>query len=342
MMNTFYINDKKFDVSTNVLDSLQISSFPSNYSVSFEKFNASFSKHDVVLIDKNVKRIYDIHHDKLIEIDATEENKCIETALRVCEDLLKFEFTKSNKLIVIGGGIVQDIGAFVAKMFKRGINWIYYPTTLLSQCDSCIGGKTALNFKDYKNQLALFSAPEKVIIDDQFLNTLSKSDIVSGYGEIVKLFLIGGEYYTNNIHNWDLKTCIFHSLSIKKAVIDYDEFEMFERKSLNYGHSFGHVIEPLVNYEIPHGEAVLLGIEIINKLFTNSKYISDLISSYTSLDKIKNRFDIDRLLSSLKTDKKVLGNKITLVVVEKPGVTKFLEQTIDQDFKQRVHEVLID
>ena len=190
MINTFVINEKEFVVNSEESNYLDVCSFPKNYSVSFEKFNNTFSKQDVVLVDSNVKRLYGIQHDKLIEIDAIEENKCIETALKVSENLLELKFTKANRLVVIGGGIIQDIGAFVAKMFKRGINWVYYPTTLLSQCDSCIGGKTALNFKNYKNQLALFSAPDKVIIDTVFLDTLSKSDIVSGFGEIVKLFLI--------------------------------------------------------------------------------------------------------------------------------------------------------
>jgi 3-dehydroquinate synthase len=108
--------------------------------------------------------------------------------------------------------------------------------------------------------------------------------------EIVKLYLVGGQYYLDNIDKFDFDTAIYHSLSIKKAVVDADEFEILERKSLNYGHSFGHVIEPLVNYKIPHGEAVMLGIEIINQLFTKSEAISNIVSKYTSLEKIKNIF----------------------------------------------------
>ena len=177
-----------------------------------------------------------------------------------------------------------------------------------------------------------------MIIDADFLDTLSKDDITSGYGEIVKLFLIGGDYYINNIDKFDYKEAIYHSLNIKKAVIDFDEFENNERKSLNYGHSFGHVIEPLTNYKISHGEAVLLGIEIINKLFTKNSYITNLINRYTNLDKIKN-LDPNQITSNLKSDKKVKNGIITFVVTQ-PGNTYFLDTKIDTDLENKINEIL--
>jgi 3-dehydroquinate synthase len=267
MKNNFKIGNTELFALPDNVSKFTVSSHPKSYDVIFEPFVNSFTENQVVLVDKNIQQLYKINHSKLISIEATEENKCIKTVLDVCERLLQYKFDKGNTLVVIGGGIIQDIGAYTAKTFKRGIKWVYYPTTLLSQCDSCIGGKTALNFKSYKNQLALFSSPDRVIIDTHFLGTLSKRDVNSGFGEIVKFFLIGGDYYVNNIDSFDIKTCIFHGLTIKKSIVEHDEFETWERKSLNYGHSFGHVIESLTNYSISHGEAVLLGIEIINKLF---------------------------------------------------------------------------
>jgi 3-dehydroquinate synthase len=340
-MNKFKIQDTELKVSTEKTDILTIKSFPEDYSVYFNKFDNSFSEDQVVLVDKNVKELYDINHDKIIVIEATEENKSIGTVLMVCETLSTYGFNKGHTLVVIGGGIIQDIGAFTAKTYKRGINWIYIPTTLLSQCDSCIGGKTALNFLKYKNQLALFSAPSKVIIDTNFLKTLKPQDITSGYGEIVKLFLTGGEWYLNNFSKLTLDELIFHSLSIKKAVIELDEFEKCERKSLNYGHSFGHVIETITNYEIPHGEAVMLGIEIINRLYTNSPIISNLISNFTSLDKLKN-IDVKKLVEGLKTDKKVTNNNISLVIVSTPGTTIFVSQPMDEVLENKVYELFVN
>lgn len=341
MINKFYIDKTEFFTSTERASKFTIKSHPIDYEVVFEPFKNSFYENEIVLIDKNIQKLYNIQHSRLICIDAIEANKSIETVLSICERLLNYEFDKGSVLIVIGGGIMQDLGAYTAKTFKRGIKWVFYPTTLLSQCDSCIGGKTALNFKSYKNQLGLFSAPDKVIIDTRFLRTLSQRDINSGYGEIVKLFLIGGDFYTNNIKNFDIETCIFYALSIKKAIIEYDEFELHERKSLNYGHSFGHAIEALSNYSIPHGEAVMIGIEIINRLFTGSDQISDFIREYINVDIFKD-IDLKKLVNNLKTDKKVKNGIMSFVAVERPGITTFIDISLDDSLTKKVYEIFIN
>ena len=338
MINYFKIQDTTLHVSTEKTDTLTIESHPKSYDVHFEKFNNNFTEDQVVLVDANVQKLYNINHSKMIVIDAMETNKSIDTVLRVCEDLLVYGFDKGHTLIVIGGGIVQDIGAFTAKVYKRGINWVFVPTTLLSQCDSCIGGKTALNHLNYKNQLALFSAPNKVIIDTEFLNTLQPQDITSGYGEIVKLFLTGGSWYVDQFDEFTREEAIFHALSIKKAVVECDEFEDNERKSLNYGHSFGHVIESMTDYAIPHGTAVMLGIDIINKIYSSSDEVTRLVNKFTSIDLIKD-IDVNKLVTKLKTDKKVSNGVISLVVVLTPGVTVFVNQTIDETLKNIVHAV---
>lgn len=340
-MNEFKIQNSKFKISNVVSETFTVNSFPSPYEVSFSSFNPLFLENEVVLVDSKIQRLYNIKHSRLISIDALEHNKNINTSLEVCKKLLEFKFDKGDTLIAIGGGIIQDIAAFTCKMFKRGIDWIYFPTTLLSQCDSCIGGKTALNFHEYKNQLALYSAPKKVIIDLNFLNTLPEKEIKSGFGEIIKLFLIGGEYYINNFDKFTLKEKIFHSLFIKKAIIEFDEFENNERKSLNYGHSFGHALEALTEYKIPHGEAVLLGIEIINKLYTNSSIISSLIKKYTDINQLKT-IDAHQLVEIMKTDKKVVNGLIHLIIVDPIGTTYFQKTSIDDNLKNKVHEILIN
>lgn len=337
-MKSFHIDGHELFADDEFKKFFQVDSHPQPYLVSFKPFQNSFSDTDVVLVDENVQRLYGVNHDKMIVVSATEENKSMEMVLNICEQLLSFGFNKGNRLVVIGGGIIQDLGAYTAKTFKRGVDWIFYPTTLLSQCDSCIGGKTALNFKTYKNQLALFSAPSEVIIDVNFLNTLTEEDIVSGYGEIVKLFLIGGQFYLDMIDSKEMEQIIYHSLSIKKAVIEFDEFEKSERRSLNYGHSFGHVIEPMVNYEIPHGEAVLLGIQIVNLLFDNNETITNLINKFTSLEKIKG-LNIQKLVAGLKTDKKSVGKFISFVRVDKPGNTIFTDVQIDETLEEKVYAI---
>ena len=341
MFHNFIIQDHQFEINTELSRNFVVKSFPLNYEVLFNSLPHSFNENNVLLVDSNVRKKYTITHSKVIEIEATEENKSIETCLTICNKLIEFNFTKKDTLIVIGGGITQDIGAFIAKMFKRGISCEFYPTTLLSMCDSCIGGKTALNFGNYKNQLALFSAPGKVIIDTAFLDTLSQADITSGYGEIVKLFSIGGEFFLSNLNSWDIETTIRFSLEIKKLVIEKDEFESGLRKSLNYGHSFGHVIEPMTGYNIPHGEAVLLGMDLINKIFTNNVAIANAIQKYTNISKIRN-LDFNRIVDNLKSDKKVHGNTIDLVVVESPGITKFIPTEINDILKKKLHAFFIN
>ena len=164
--------------------------------------------------------------------------------------------------------------------------------------------------------------------------------MISGMGEIVKLFLTGGSYYVDNFKSFSLQEKVFHSLAIKKAVIEKDEFENLERKSLNYGHSFGHAIEAVTKYQIPHGEAVLLGIEIINKLFDNNPQITAMVEKLTSLRRIKNISAKD-LVSVARTDKKVKNGVISLVVVPEAGVTKFVETPLDKNLEKRLHEVLV-
>lgn len=297
----------------------------SDYTVYFTKFLNQFYDNQVVLVDKKVRELYGINHYQLIEIEAIEEHKTIDTVLDVCEQLINFKFDKGHTLVVIGGGIIQDIGAYVAKTFKRGIDWIYIPTTLLSQCDSCIGGKTALNFRGYKNQLGLFSSPRQVIIDTKFLDSMSQEQLMLGSSEIIKMFILGGEYYFDKL--FTIEQTIYHSLMIKKAIIEHDEFEHHERKALNYGHSFGHAIEAASGYRISHGEAVLYGMLIISKMF-HVKDIAKMVSNHVSLDNIKHLKD--DIMFYLREDKKVTNGVISLVVATEPGKTVFIDKTLEE------------
>ena len=342
MEKIFKVSNKTFKVNCEIKDELTISSHPSNYNVKFDDIPNKFNDNDFLLVDKNVSDIYKIKHKNIFLVDANELNKNINTSLLVCKYLIERKFDKSNVLIVIGGGILQDIGAFTSKIFKRGINWIYYPTTLLSQCDSCIGGKTALNFELYKNQLALFSAPSKVIIDINFLKTLKTSDFNSGFGEIVKLFFIGGSFFLNQLNKkTNIKILIYYSLLIKQAIVEYDEFENDIRKSLNYGHTFGHIIEPLSNYNIPHGEAVLLGIYIINKLYNIDDKNLEYLTKFTDLNKLK-MFESEKIFKLIFSDKKVFNNKVSFVVVKKPGETIFDDVEIDENLRKKLDEIFIN
>ena len=236
-----------------------------------------YQPNDVIIVDRNVYNIdnncFDDKHS--IVLDATESNKVIETSLSIIQNLHESKFTKQNKLIVIGGGIIQDIGGFAAAIFKRGITWVLMPTTILSMTDSSIGSKVSLNHIS-KNMIGVFYPPKNVYVSSFFLKTLLPIDIISGLGEALKLSIIGGnltlDSFMKAYETGDHLEAIRIALSVKKVLIEHDEFDMNERKVLNYGHEFGHAIECSTNYKVPHGIGVLFGIVIVNRIFSPNKF----------------------------------------------------------------------
>jgi 3-dehydroquinate synthase len=350
MNKIFKIEGKELLLNINSLyeDSYEINSIPVNYSVTFcnslidvekifeKNFQTNF-KSRFVIWDSNVFKIYNSDFQSFINnIDilvAKESNKNIKSVLRVIDKLQGINFTKKEMLVSIGGGIIQDVSAFTRSIYKRGLDWMFVPTTLLSMADSCIGAKTALNYKGVKNQLALFSAPKNVIICPSFLKSLKTDDKLSGLGEILKLVIIGGDYAIsefNRIYFAELdeekkmSDLIKLSLKIKKLVIEEDEFEIDIRRSLNYGHTIGHAIEPIVNYAIPHGIAVTIGMIIENIIAVRGGYLQEsLANRYNELlnkfvpskfwEKL-DRIDFNQLRINLLQDKKTLNTQINFAV----------------------------
>lgn len=279
-------------------------------------------------IDANVAKLY---MNASFEFQANEENKSVQIALRLIEKMLMTGITKKNPLIVIGGGITQDVCAFACAMVRRGHPWVFAPTTLLSMVDSCIGGKCALNYAGTKNQLALWSNPTKVIINLKFLETLSPLDIASGMGEALKLHRIAGKEMPK-----DMKNLILSSLLIKRAIIEKDQFELNERKVLNYGHTFGHAIETLSEYRIPHGIAVQIGMRIADLYFD-----LPLCPWPGHFTETLRELDFSRLPDLLRRDKKTEGPYVTLVnAIDGKLVEKKLE--INDDIAERVQKIVME
>lgn len=296
-----------------MINHMEIKSVFKTYKVDFTNhYQIEPSHNDVLVIDRKVMDIYGsrynaFHH--VFHIDANEETKNMSSVLKLVDYLMEVDFTKKDTLFVVGGGITQDIGSMCAALFKRGVDWVYTPTTLLSMSDSCIGSKMGVNHNGSKNQLGTFYPPTRVVIDVSLLESLDTTAIHSGMGEILKL-------YTLDKRPWDipdladaLKIC----LQIKKDIIEEDELEKTIRPCLNYGHTFGHIFESVSDFKIPHGVAVLMGMYVIDKYFNlNVKrffpYIN-MIRRYSSHIKL----DPDLILKHLKADKKVMGDKITLI-----------------------------
>jgi len=315
---------------------------------------------DIIIIDNKVKSLYpDLLKDlnkniNVIGLDAHENQKSYEGLIPIIQGLINSGFRKNHRLIGIGGGIIQDITAFVASIMYRGVDWIFFPTTLLAQGDSCIGSKTSINFDEYKNQIGGFYPPNIIFINLDFLDTLSSADLQSGLGEMSHYFVVAGEKYFKeykqdyNIALTNKKVLakiICNSLRIKKSYIEIDEFDQNERQVFNYGHSFGHAIESLTDYTVPHGIAVSFGMDIANfisvkrEILDNSVRldIRDLLQRIWAGYDITN-IDLDKFAIALSKDKKNIGKELRLILCKGYGQVFKTSQTLDKDFKSCLEE----
>lgn len=313
-----------------------------DYSVEFvETFGQTISAFEgklTYVIDRNVYKLY---KDKLVTIDekyiylvdATEENKTIESILDLIDFWHKNGIKKNWKVICIGGGITQDITTFASNIFLRNIDWYFFPTTLLAMCDSCIGGKCGINRGIYKNQLGVFYPPKKIFIDTHFLSTLTKSDYINGWGELLKFSLtLDKKLYEKLETEQQYIPCenideyIYEGLKVKQDIIEKDEFEGDIRRVLNYGHTFGHALEAYTNHSVPHGTAVIWGIDIVNYISYREQIISK--EDYLRVkNSIKSAFLQEEIIVEngkalyeiISTDKKVKDDTVFLAIPDKIG-----------------------
>lgn len=260
-----------------------------------------------------------------------EESKNIDNYQKILSFMIDNEFSRKDVVIALGGGVVGDLAGFVASTYMRGITFYNIPTTLLSQVDSSIGGKTAIDFNNYKNIVGSFYPPHKVLIDPLTLNTLSTRQLHSGLVEAIKMSLTHNETLfdlianTNNIFD-NIEQIIYESLLIKKDVVEKDEKESEIRKVLNLGHTIGHAIESYYNYELLHGECVGIGM-----LYVVSTQIKDKLICVLNKYNLPTQVDYnsEKLLSFIVHDKKASDNSVDLVKVEKIGTFKIEKVSID-------------
>lgn len=258
------------------------------------------------------------HDAKILVIDEGEENKRLSSFERVCAQMLDFGMQRKDAVIAVGGGVVGDITGFAASAYMRGIDFYNIPTTLLSQVDSSIGGKTAVDFMGVKNIIGAFYQPKAVLIDTEVLKTLEPRQFSAGLAEVVKMALTSDaelfELIENGLWKNDLITLITRALMIKKAVVEADEREGALRKILNFGHTFGHGIESLGG--LYHGECVALGM-----LPMSSEEVKERLIPILCEMGLPVRFegDIDKALDFMRHDKKGDGDFTHAVFVDKVG-----------------------
>lgn len=290
------------------------------------------------VVDQNVYDLYkddfcDVPKERLITIEAVEQNKILDTALDICEKITEISAKRNTTLISVGGGIIQDITGFVANITYRGINWIFVPTTLLAASDSCIGGKTSLNYKKYKNLLGTFFPPDEIYICSEMFRTLSEKDFKSGLGEVIKFNIMSGQDGLESIEdNIDallsrepeiVNQFVATSLSFKKTFIEVDEFDKGERIKLNFAHTFGHAIEVVTEYKIPHGTAVAIGMIMANSISLHRGLLDTQIVTRSEQVLVK-VIDIDEALldkplseyiKAIRKDKKQESDSLTAVLI---------------------------
>lgn len=297
--------------------------------------------------------------ERLFLADADETKKNIETVLAICEEMTTMPSKRNTHLVSIGGGIIQDITGFVATSLYRGIRWTFYPSTLLAACDSCIGGKSSLNYKGFKNLLGSFYPPDVIRIYPQFFHTLTPRDYCSGLGEVVKFNVIAGEDCIEKIER-DMNDILAHdyeklagyirtSLNFKKKFIEEDEFDRGVRILLNFAHTFGHAFEVSSSYAIPHGSAVALGMMAANYVSVKRGFISKGYAGrieavckkiLTNILLDEEWFDEKLILQAIRKDKKQTNKEITAVFIQKDHSLGVYRDVKPEEIMQAVKHVI--
>lgn len=263
-----------------------------------------------------------------------EENKNLNTVIDIYSAMQKCGIKRKDLLVALGGGVTGDISGFAAATYLRGIKYVQIPTTLLAQVDSSIGGKTGVDLPFGKNLVGAFHQPEKVIIDTDTLKSLPEIQISCGMAEVIKSAFIRDDAFIEFIENSadfrnDAEEFVIRSINIKKEVVEADEFEKYERMMLNFGHTFGHAIEKLMNFKgITHGQAVAIGMCMIVRDQSVKKRLVSILEKYglgTETD-----IPADKIIEASQNDKKAEGNSVNIVTLKKAGEAEIVKLSFEE------------
>lgn len=291
------------------------------------------NKNIYVITDERVGDIYlsPIKHAlnefnvKEIVIEGYEKSKSLETYSYICETLINLGASRNELLIALGGGVIGDLVGFVSASLYRGMPFVQIPTSLLAQVDSSIGGKTGIDFNGHKNIIGAFNQPKLVLIDPKVLQTLPLRELKNGYGEMIKHALIYSPKLLELLKVNKLNVTeeiIYENLMIKRSFVLNDEFDKNERMKLNFGHTFGHIIE--LEENLLHGEAVIDGMLCaidfaIDRGVLNKEVKEQVISLYEILELNYHKYDYHKLMSRVKYDKKNIAKTINFILIDKVG-----------------------
>lgn len=320
-----------------------------------------FGQKYCIITDTNVRKLYGEDLLKImreIGLDATmisfqagERNKTLKTAEKLMTQMVQLGHNRKSCIIALGGGVTGDIAGFCSSIYMRGIPFIQIPTTLMAMADSSIGGKTGVDLISGKNLIGSFNQPKKVYIDPQVLSTLPQKQILNGLAEIAKHGLIADKRILKIIrknpekavtaHTTTITELLIRSCQVKGRIVEKDELENGLRMVLNYGHSIGHAIEHASNYNLNHGEAISIGINLENRLAVDKKILSrkhcerieELLKLLHLPTRIPPKIDRTPILKALARDKKNQGENYTFTLLKRPGKPKIINNITEEDIK---------
>lgn len=345
---------------------MKIQSHQGDYSITagdpFDGIENGLGVREFLVIDSRVAALYaaplknSLESGRVLRVEALESNKSLESIPDYIMSLVEIGIQRGDTIVSVGGGIVQEISAFIAAILFRGLDWRFYPTTLLAQADSCLGGKSSINVRGTKNQVGTFTPPKTIHISPTILETLEDRDIRSGLGEIIKAHVIlGGKDYEWIQKNYDslwkekkkLLQAIRRSLELKQRLVEVDEFDHNERALLNYGHTFGHAIESATDYGVPHGIAITIGMDMANFVSVQLGFLDQQIHEEMHSLLIRNYKDFEKVpvsrevfFQAIAKDKKNTGGDVVLLLTKGPGQVFRQQVSNDKRLQMLCHAFL--
>lgn len=324
----------------------------------FNSLNASLSKNYYsscfILCDENTLQLClpklvtscpKLASAEIIEIEAGETSKCLEFSAHIWQTLIENNADRNSLLINLGGGVVSDLGGFTASVYKRGIDFINIPTSLLAMADASVGGKNGIDFLNLKNVVGTFAQPKAVFVYPDFLTTLSERHFQNGLAEIYKIALVSDKKFWKQLMvGLDPESLATKSIALKNKIVLKDPFDKGIRNILNFGHSIGHALEALLlatKDELLHGEAVIIGMLMESHIALQKKLLSktdftevvSLFQDHFQLHSIK-ELSIEKIITQIKNDKKSVKNKFRFALIDKIGSCKFNVEVTETQIKK--------
>jgi len=306
-----------------------------------EKISSDY--YDVIIVDSNLKEHLVKYSQNYEFVSVSESKKSLDGVSEILTIFVNHNLNRKSNILVVGGGILQDLATLASSIYMRGLKWDYAPTTLMAMGDSCVGGKSSINFNNKKNILGNFYPPSNIFIDTSFIETLDNSQVISGLSEIIKILyvqnpkldLANKDSLFERESHFNFDELIYLSLYAKKQIIEQDEFDNGARLLLNFGHTYGHALESSSNFLFPHGVAVAVGMlaacfseysEVSNESKQLKQILIDLLLPIrTELNLWAKNIDWTRFSESINFDKKGTANTIALILPSENGWVKFIE-----------------